>query len=293
MASRHLSRSAVLQALFECDIKDSLSPDNARAALLRDLADAFGKDADRGFAESLLAGILEKKEELDAIIVKAAPQWPIEKVAPIDRNVLRIGLYELLFSDRKEVPPKVALNEAIELAKSYGGDSSGKFINGVLGTVYRDIGNPGKEDASKGSTPIPHENLGGVFLSAVKDGVVYVALVHDAFGKWTLPKARCKEGELSDSAAIRAMREELGVFGTVEIPLGEHEYTAHEPEAGRVQRTVGYFFASAKTLSKLECKVCEGITEARWFKEEDIPELNMYSDLMHIIEAGIKTARSV
>lgn len=73
-------------------------------------------------------------------MVKAAPEWPLDKIAPVDRNVLRIGLYELLFGDKSAVPPKVAVNEAIELAKSFGGETSGKFVNGVLGTVYRDIG---------------------------------------------------------------------------------------------------------------------------------------------------------
>ena len=135
MASRHLSRSVVLQSLFECDIKNSLSLDSVFSALSRNLDDVAGKDADRAFAEKLITGIMGKNEELNAIIVKAAPQWPLDKIAPIDRNVLRIGLYELLFGNRDSVPPKVALNEAIELAKSYGGDSSGKFVNGVLNAI--------------------------------------------------------------------------------------------------------------------------------------------------------------
>ena len=90
-------------------------------------------------------------KELNKIIEKAAPQWPIEQIAVVDRNVLRLGLYELLFGNRDEVPPKVAINEAIELAKSFGGESSGKFVNGVLGTVYREIGEPGKDDAPPAS----------------------------------------------------------------------------------------------------------------------------------------------
>jgi N utilization substance protein B len=78
-------------------------------------------------------------EEIDAIITRAAPEWPLEKIAIIDRNILRIGLYELLYADREEVPPKVAINEAIEIAKSYGGPNSARFVNGVLGTVYREV----------------------------------------------------------------------------------------------------------------------------------------------------------
>ncbi len=139
MASRHLSRSLVLQTLFECDAKETLSQDAALQMLKRNIDDFPHGEADVPFAESLLRNVIGKMEESDAIMVKAAPEWPLDKIAPVDRNVLRIGLYELLFGNKDEVPPKVALNEAIELAKSFGGESSGKFVNGVLGTVYRDI----------------------------------------------------------------------------------------------------------------------------------------------------------
>jgi N utilization substance protein B len=101
---------------------------------------------EKNFIWQLVNGVVEKKEKLDEIISKSAPQWPLEQITIVDRNVLRMGLYELLFSSREEVPPKVAINEAIELAKTFGGESSGKFINGVLGTVYREIGEPGKEE---------------------------------------------------------------------------------------------------------------------------------------------------
>ena len=102
---------------------------------------------DTSFIHQLVDGVVIRLKELDKIIEKAAPQWPLEQVAVVDRNVLRLGLYELLFGKREEVPPKVAINESIELAKSFGGESSGKFVNGVLGTVYREIGEPGKDDS--------------------------------------------------------------------------------------------------------------------------------------------------
>jgi N utilization substance protein B len=79
--------------------------------------------------------------EIDKIIEKAAPEWPITQIAIIDRNVLRIGLYELLYANKEEVPPKVAINEAIELAKTFSGSTSGKFVNGVLGTVFKQLEN--------------------------------------------------------------------------------------------------------------------------------------------------------
>jgi N utilization substance protein B len=90
------------------------------------------------FAWKILKGVIEHLSDLDAMIVRVAPEWPLAKIAPIDRNILRIGLYELLWADPEEVPPKVAINESIEMAKSYGGPNSPRFINGVMGTVYRE-----------------------------------------------------------------------------------------------------------------------------------------------------------
>jgi N utilization substance protein B len=98
------------------------------------------------FILRLVRGVVENLPKLDKIIEKSAPEWPLEQITIIDRNILRMGLYELLFGDRKEVPPKVAINEAIELAKGFSGESSGKFVNGVLGTVYREIGEPQKDE---------------------------------------------------------------------------------------------------------------------------------------------------
>jgi len=137
MASRHLSRSIVLQSLYEWDFYD-------KKPALKDIVERNIKDFGPGLEEldfiwQLIEGIQKKMPELDNIIEKAAPEWPIAQISMIDRNVLRIGLFELLHANKEEVPPKVAINEAIELAKTFSGPTSGKFINGVLGTVYKQI----------------------------------------------------------------------------------------------------------------------------------------------------------
>src|SRR5688572_22462383 len=146
MANRHLSRSIVLQTLFEWDAAqaDRSQSVDPSAALERNAEEFAPGGGDLPFMKNLLTGVLGKQKDLDLIIEKAAPEWPIDKISPVDRNILRIGLYELLFADRSEVPAKVAINEAIELAKSFGGENSGRFINGVLGAVYKEIGEPGK-----------------------------------------------------------------------------------------------------------------------------------------------------
>ena len=92
------------------------------------------------FVKRLVRGVQEHIADIDSIIAKAAPEWPLDQITLVDKNVLRIGLFELLYGNAEEVPPKVAINEAIELAKNFSGETAGKFVNGVLGTVYRELG---------------------------------------------------------------------------------------------------------------------------------------------------------
>ena len=137
MASRHLSRSIVMQSLYEWDFYDK-KPD-LKIVTERNIKD-FGPGLEElDFIWQLIEGVQKHLPEIDKVIEKAAPEWPITQISVIDRNVLRIGLYELLYANKQEVPPKVAINEAIELAKTFSGQTSGKFVNGVLGTVYKEI----------------------------------------------------------------------------------------------------------------------------------------------------------
>ena len=136
MASRHLIRSVVLQSLYEWDFYQHKV--DLLEILEKNLNDFAPGVNDPAFAYKLIKGIIDHLKEIDKIITKVAPQWPLEQFNPIDRNILRISLYELIFGSKEEVPPKVAINEAIELAKTFSGDSSRKFVNGVLGTVYRE-----------------------------------------------------------------------------------------------------------------------------------------------------------
>lgn len=145
MANRHLSRSVAMQSLYEWDFKGKKA-DQLKECVEHNLREFAPGLEDTEFVWQLVNGVIKHLPELNKIIEKSAPAWPLEQITIVDRNVLRIGLYELLFADREEVPPKVAINEAIELAKTFGGESSGKFINGVLGTVYREIGEPGKDE---------------------------------------------------------------------------------------------------------------------------------------------------
>ena len=144
MSNRHLARTLAMQSLYEWDFnrqKKDLKPDNLLKRIKKDFAPSFN---DENFSKNLLNGVQKNLEKIDKIITNYAPEWPIEQITTVDRNILRIGVYELKFTD--EIPPKVAINEAIELAKTFGGESSGKFVNGVLGSIFKDTQNSQKKE---------------------------------------------------------------------------------------------------------------------------------------------------
>jgi N utilization substance protein B len=137
-----------MQSLFEWDFK-GCPVDETTGIVKRNLDEFAPGIGDGTFSSHLVEGVAGERETIDRLIEKCAPEWPLEQIASVDRSILRLGIYELLFGDYDEVPPKVAINEAIELAKSFGSDSTPKFVNGVLGTIYREMGEPMKDDSSE------------------------------------------------------------------------------------------------------------------------------------------------
>lgn len=145
MANRHLSRSIALQSLFEWDMRDQ-GKDMLNNITTHNIEEFAPGLEDSDFIFNLTHGVKDHMKDINAMIEKSAPDWPLDQITNVDRNVLRIGIYELLFANAPDVPPKVAINESIELAKTFGGPSSGKFVNGVLGTIYKNMGEPRKEE---------------------------------------------------------------------------------------------------------------------------------------------------
>jgi N utilization substance protein B len=287
MANRHLSRSIVLQSLFEWDFA-SKNFDEAMEIFVRNTKEFAPGMGDFSFMENLIKGVLEKKKDIDLIIEKAAPDWPIEKISIIDRNILRIGLSELLFGNRSEVPPKVAINEAIELSKTFGGETSSKFVNGVLGAVYKELGEPGKHETSKDKKdkPVLTENLGGAVVYAKEGKDVYLALVHDVFGRWTLSKGKIEEGEGVEEGTVKRIKDELGLDVTIKEKLGENEYIAYHPEKGKTKKHVTYFLVESK-FQDIVREEKGGLDDARWFKLADILDLNFYNDILPLVTKAI------
>jgi transcription antitermination protein NusB len=136
MSNRHLARTIAMQTLFLWDFKgkEKKKLEDVIASVFMNFAPSFN---DHGFVENLIAGVMDNLSQIDIYITKYATEWPLDQITIVDRNVLRIGVYELVFNE--EIPAKVAINEAIEIAKAFGGESSGKFVNGVLGAIYKDM----------------------------------------------------------------------------------------------------------------------------------------------------------
>ncbi|MDP2630282.1 MAG: transcription antitermination factor NusB [Candidatus Uhrbacteria bacterium] len=136
MSHRYLSRTLAVQTLFEIDFQhvDDRAVDDVLRYNFQEFAPDFHDD---GFTEELVRGVLKNREEIDSYIIKYATEWPLEQIGTIDRNILRLGIFEMIF--HAQIPARVAINEAIEIAKAYGGAASSKFVNGVLGALYKDI----------------------------------------------------------------------------------------------------------------------------------------------------------
>src|SRR3989344_3168507 len=306
MANRHLSRSIVVQSLYEWDFNNRKSErlPEIVARNTKEFGDKLAKE-DKDFIATLTEGVVKKQPTLDSIVAKAAHDWPIAQTPIVDRNILRIGLYELLFAPKNEVPARVAINEAIELGKKFGGDRSGKFINGVLGTIYKEMGEPGKDDPvkkkkrkedltkeEKAALPVD-EKAGAVVFHKDKKGNVDLAFVHDIFGYWTLSKGSLEEGETLEQGAKRKMKDEMNLKVEVVDSIGANEYVANDPERGHVLKRVTYVLAQADDKDGIKVGESGGLDDAKWFSLKEVEGLKIYQDVRHIIDKGINKIKKL
>jgi len=296
MANRQFFRTTVLQTLFEWDMRGYQN--EALIAYLSYITDSFNDNdiapEDLDEMKILVEGIGKKRVVIDEIIEQAAPDWPLSKISITDRNILRFGLYELLFGDHDVVPPKVAINEAVELAKRFGGPKSNKFVNGILGAVYREIGEPGKDQVTKAKMPeVPYEEMpidqkgSAVVFSRDENGVIRIGMVHDIFGYWTLPKGSIEDGETSEEGTIREVKEETNWDITISHFLGDNEYIAYPPDRGPVRKQVKYYLSESEyTMPTLEVGT-GGLDDVRWFELNEISDLSIYDDISKMLIKAI------
>ena len=287
MSQRHISRQIALQTMYALDVRNDLVIDREEVnkIIAENIEEMSPEHKDTIYLYALVHMLLARLSTIDEIIVKAAPDWPLDKISYIDRNVLRIGLGELLFSDREEVPPKVAIDQAIELSKAFGVESSSKFINGVLGSVYKELGQPDKDGVAKKRAI--EEKLTGVFLYARHQGEVYIGLVHDLFNNWTICKSHSIEGESDTAEVARVIKKEFGI-DTVKSSLlmREGQYIANHPEKGKIVKHVSYYIAEA-TYAEPKFHIAGGLDDAKWFKLNEIGALKIYKEVQSVLSEGI------
>lgn len=283
MSNRHLARTIALQTLFEWDF-------HHRSVKLFDLMTRnqsnFAPDFDdQGFIERLVKGVTRHLPEIDEVIQKFAPDWPIDQITLVDRNILRLGVFELKFD--KEMPPRVAINEAIELAKAFGGDSSYKFVNGVLGAIYKDLG-PQLEQTPNIE---PQEfSAGGVVYR--KDGdKTYFILIKDAIDKWTFPKGKIGDnllGENITETIKREIQEETGIKNiNLKEELGSIDITVNPPNQPSYPKRVFYYLVET-TDTELRPELSVTVKDAQWFTAQDALNKLSYSNAKEIFNKALK-----
>lgn len=271
MANRHLARTLSLQALFEWDFYlGERSIDIILDHIIKDFAPDFD---DEGFSRTLIHNVLANQKQIDRLIVEFAPEWPLEQITMIDRNVLRIGVFELKFSN--DIPPKVAINEAIELAKTFGGASSGKFVNGVLGSVYKKMIEHGEKQSPQ-SQGIKEISAGGL-VYRIEDNNPVFALILDAYNKWTFPKGHVDSVESLETAAAREISEEIGISDLKLISaLGEAELKVHRAGESPFRKLVYYYLYKTESTKITVPNVAE-LKDAQWFTEGEAKKSLTYS----------------
>ncbi|PIR06558.1 MAG: transcription antitermination factor NusB [Candidatus Komeilibacteria bacterium CG11_big_fil_rev_8_21_14_0_20_36_20] len=282
MANRHLARTIALQALFEWDFNNG---QRDIKELIRQNKKEFAPDFDdQDFALNLAQAVIKNKEKIDALIVKFAPEWPLDQIITTDRNVLRIGAYELKIS--QEIPPKVAINEAIELAKAFGGDSSGKFVNGVLGSIYKEMAKKGEKQSLE-SQGIKEISSGGLIYRQAEDGYYFV-LILDAYNKWTFPKGHVEQGEELEKTALRELTEETGLKNLEVIDyLGETQVKVHKPEEKPFRKLIKYFLIKT-TNTEIQKPITEEVKDVKWFSKKEALEALGYENAKDIFKEALK-----
>lgn len=281
MSNRHLARTLVLQSLFQWDFNDQA--ENIHEILENNKKEFAPDFDDQNFSDNLLIKVVNNVGEIDSLIKKYAPEWPLELITMIDRNVLRMGIYELKIA--ADIPPKVAINEAIELAKTYGGESSGKFVNGVLGSIFKAMQEEGQKKEFEVEPPREYSAGGVVFR---KEGNNYkFILVLDAYDKWTFPKGHIEENEDKEQAAEREVCEETGIKNTKNLGyLGSIDIKVNEPNKRPVPKTVLYYLIETPDQN-LSVTTEPEIKEARWVTKETLKEMISYENAKEIFSLAL------
>ena len=277
-------RTLLVQSLFQHEFtNDTFSRESLRKIYTNIAKEYAPKVINDSYALQLIDTLVSKQKDIDMVIERASTNWKLEKMGVIDRSIIRLGVCELLFSDKESTPGRVVINEAIELAKLFLTEKGSKFVNGVLDAIYKEINkiNVGSEVRTNKSPPKIKKSVGALIFKKEEGEGLMFAMVHDVFNKWTLPKGQVNRGELKEDAIKRVIKDKLAAVITIVDELGVNSFIAHSPE-GAILKEVNYFLAQTET-PVLQLAELEGLREVKWFSADEIKRLSTYKDIKTMI----------
>jgi N utilization substance protein B len=304
MSLRHISRVIVFQTIYCLDSKDCLDLDieNAKTEMSKilELLDISEKDLDHEYAVTLIKNILDRRITIDEILQRAAPDWPLYKIHSVDRNILRLSICELLFSPHTEVPMKVAINESIEIAKEYGSENSGKFVNGVLGHIYREIcdvhdiqSQQVMQQEIKNDTSYIVKHMIGVLLYKTENGQKYFGCIYDIFRHWGACKSEINPEQDLNQNIIRIIKKEFGNIEESQInnveTIGTIDFVTNDKDKKlKVKKQVQYYLVDVDAVIADHIS-SNGVSKSDWLRIDDkLLELRFYPDFKNILDKAIE-----
>ncbi len=285
----------MLQLLYAREVRDTEKKDDAflRRELDYLIHSFIPVPLDEDERTQILKELSEVENEeikLDNIIDELSKDWSIQRISLVDKNILRISLYELL-SGKEELSERIIINEAVELAKKFGGQKSYRFVNGILGEAHRLFN--GGEESKKATFDIPYEKMeidrkvAAVVYSIDEQRNVRIGMVHDIFGYWTLSKGSVDENLREEESLTKKVKEETDWDIEVIEKLGESEYIAYPPDRGPVRKQVSYYLAKAPYRLPQLGRTTKGLDDVAWFSLDDILDLNLYDDVSKMLVKAI------
>lgn len=301
MLTRSNSRQLALQTLFVLETRffgsDYEKNQNTDIEKISEIYSYvfknFYEDKSSGeddFSKELIFGVVKNLKQIDEYIEKFAKNWSVEKTAIVDKNILRIAVYELLLSNN-EMPGKVVINEAIEVAKKYGHKKSYLFVSGLLGTLYEKMNLKEKDDMlnSLPKKTTEKKKVGALCFSYKNDKLRFL-LVHNIFGKWTLPKGSVEQDFDNVNDALNSvLGSKINARGKTGDVIGKNEYSSVKDTRNIVKKDIAYFIFEVENPDEVKVNVKNaGLNNVKWFSEENLSEVDTYDDLRELIKKGVE-----
>ena len=294
MSRRHQSRELILKTLYNLDVLDDLKPytdinyviDTMNKIRVIDSVDS--KD-DLDYSKKILSAIIDRINTINDILTKAAPEWPLDKINIIDRNILRIGIYEIIFANDEGTPPKVAINEAIELAKEYSGQKSFSFVNGVMGTIYKEIFNNKELEQNQQKENKKEISFIECVPYSLDKNMLYLGFILDKNKKWCFPKSEEDKNKNIEENILNILNNKFDVIERINeyTKLTNKSITLSKREGEKIKENTTFY------LIKMDYKIINSQNtdksiSAKWIKSNEIEKLNKQNDIEDIINKTLE-----